>query len=84
MDDIVAGVRNTTSETYVNQRYAKAQLFDSVEEAIEALKDKKVKAVIFDQPTLQFHESHVVGGGKIEVLDLLFQKEKYTFETWNL
>lgn len=73
----VAGVKGTTSQLYVEQKFAHGLMYDTIELAITALKKGEVKAIIYDQPTLRYHANNKLGEGKIEVMDDVFKKEKY-------
>jgi len=77
LSEKVAGVYGTTSELFVNDKFAHGQMYDSIELAITALKNGEIKAVIYDQPTLKYHANNKLGEGKIEVMDNIFKKEKY-------
>lgn len=59
----VGTIKGSNSEEYLNREGVFASLYDSTENALQALQNKEIKAVIYDRPILQY---------------LLSQSEEYT------
>ena len=74
----VATVQGTSADKYLQAEHMKVVEFTKLEDAIDALKDNKVKAVVYDSPVMMYYlaehdskELHLVGK--------LFDKQKYGF-----
>ena len=72
----VAATAGSTSATYLSQQRAKVTEFASISEAYKALADRKVDAVVFDAPVLQYYSAHD-GKGATDVVGPVFRKEDY-------
>ncbi len=72
----VATVRNSTSAQYLSQRNITTSNFDTPQDALAALEQGDVDAVVYDAPVLQYYASHE-GKGKVQVVGSVFRKEAY-------
>lgn len=50
----VASVRGSTSQAYLRRQNIRARMYDSPREALEALRDKRLDAVVYDAPILRY------------------------------
>jgi ABC-type amino acid transport substrate-binding protein len=74
----VATLQGTSADKYLQGQHMKVVEFTKLDDAVEALKTDKVKAVVYDAPVLMYYlamndskELHLVGH--------LFDKQKYGF-----
>jgi polar amino acid transport system substrate-binding protein len=74
----VATLQGTAADKYLQAEHMKVVEFTKLDDAVDALKDNKVKAVVYDSPVLMYYlamnnskELHLVGH--------LFDKQKYGF-----
>ncbi len=74
----VATLQGTSADKYLQSQHMKVVKFAKLEDAVEALHQDKVKAVVYDSPVLMYYlatndskEFHLVGH--------LFDKQKYGF-----
>jgi ABC-type amino acid transport substrate-binding protein len=74
----VATIKESTSETWLNNKGAKVQVFDSVTECIAALKAGKVQAVVYDAPLLQY-AANKSGDDKLQMVGPVFERQNYAF-----
>jgi ABC-type amino acid transport substrate-binding protein len=74
----VATVKGSTSEAWLNNRGAKVQSFASVTECIEALKSKKVQAVVYDAPMLQYAITKQQDDN-LQLVGPMFDRQNYGF-----
>lgn len=74
----VATITGSTSATWLTTRGAKVQTFASVEEAVEALRAKKVQAVVYDAPVLQYAITKVQDD-KLHLVGSMFDRQNYAF-----
>ena len=72
----VATIVGSTSATYLHEQNVQTLEFNQIEEAYQALADKKVNAVVYDAPILLYYASHE-GKGRFEVIGPVFRKENY-------
>lgn len=72
----VASVVGSTSVEYLTQHLVDSAQFTKVEDAINALQDGSVDAVVYDAPILRYYASHQ-GSGKVETVGPIFRKESY-------
>jgi polar amino acid transport system substrate-binding protein len=79
---VVATVAGTTSADYLRENGVAAQAFPDVQSAYQALADKKVEAVVYDAPVLQYIAAHQ-GGGKVTATGEIFHAEDYGFAFHN-
>ena len=52
---IVGTIANTTSETYLNQIRISALSYSSTQEALAALREGKIQALVYDAPILRYY-----------------------------
>jgi polar amino acid transport system substrate-binding protein len=78
----VATVAGTTSADYLRERGLTAQVFPDIQSAYQALVDKKVEAVVYDAPVLQYIAAHD-GAGKVATTGDIFHAEDYGFAFHN-
>lgn len=74
----VATVSGSTSEEYLKARYIPRRSFEKVREALQALRDREVDAVVYDAPMLKFL-THNEYGGSLHVLPRVFERQDYAF-----
>ena len=74
----VATVTGTTSADYLHDSGVKATAYASIEEAVKALGDKKVDAVVYDAPVLQY-VANADGTGNIGVVGPVFHAGDYGY-----
>ena len=72
----VATLKGSTSETWLTNKGAKVQTFANVTESIAALKDGKVKAVVYDTPMLQY-AINSAGDEKLQLVGPVFDRQNY-------
>lgn len=72
----VATVSGSTSEAYLKDKNANVQTFTRIEDAIEALNEKKADAVVYDAPVLLYYTAHD-GKGKTQMIGSIFKSEGY-------
>ena len=72
----VASVAGSTSVEYLTQHLVDSTQFTKVEDAINALQDGHVDAVVYDAPILRYYASHE-GSSKVETVGPIFRKESY-------
>ena len=75
---LVGTLQGTSADKYLQSQHMKLVEFTKLDDAIDALKDNKVKAVVYDEPVMMYYlamhdskELHLVGH--------LFDKQKYGF-----
>ncbi|HVZ29579.1 MAG TPA: transporter substrate-binding domain-containing protein [Asticcacaulis sp.] len=78
----VGTVVGTTSADYLRENGIPAQAFPNVQSAYQALADKKVEAVVYDAPVLQYIAAHQ-GAGKVTTTGEIFHAEDYGFAFHN-
>jgi polar amino acid transport system substrate-binding protein len=74
----VATIKGSTSEGWLNARVAKVQSFVSVGECIQALQAKKVQAVVYDAPVLQYNVNKLQDD-KLHLVGTMFDRQNYAF-----
>lgn len=74
----VATIKGSTSETWLTNKGAKVQTFATVTECVNALKDGKVKAVVYDAPMLQYAASKS-GDDSLQMVGPVFDRQNYAF-----
>lgn len=72
----VATTQNSTSAAYLRQHRVLLQEVATIDAAYDALLARKVDAVVFDAPILQYYASHD-GKGKAQVVGSIFRREDY-------
>jgi ABC-type amino acid transport substrate-binding protein len=72
----VGTIANTTSQSYLKQIHISFRSYGSPQEGLVALKDGKIKALVYDAPILRYyiHQSHI---GSLEVLPYRLQAQEY-------
>ncbi len=71
----VATVQGTTAEKYLKEHGAKVTTFETIDGAFEAMDQKDVVAVVYDQPILAYHLK-IAGSGNQQVVGL-FERQNY-------
>lgn len=74
----VATVRGSTSAGYLGNLSVRPVIFETVEDAVSALTDAKVDAVVYDAPVLQYL-ANKDGAGRYGVVGPVFHSEDYAF-----
>ncbi|QIF01414.1 transporter substrate-binding domain-containing protein [Roseimicrobium sp. ORNL1] len=74
----VATIKGSTSEGWLNARGAKVQSFANVAECIQALQAKKVQAVVYDAPMLQYNVNKLQDD-KLQLVGTMFDRQNYAF-----
>jgi ABC-type amino acid transport substrate-binding protein len=74
----VATIQGSTSEAWLNAKAAKVQAFANVAECIAALKERKVEAVVYDAPMLQYAIQQM-GDEKLQMVGPIFDQQNYAF-----
>ncbi|KMQ51494.1 extracellular solute-binding protein, family 3 [Chitinispirillum alkaliphilum] len=69
-------VYNTTSADYFSDRGMRPQLFDSVNDALIALAEGEIEALVYDEPILTYLINRQYSG-KLSVLPHTFEKQQY-------
>ena len=72
----VGVVKRTTSQEYMEKEAAYINVFENVEDAIEALLKGTLDAVVYDAPNL-LHYANGDGKGKVAVIGKLFEPQDY-------
>ena len=72
----VALVGGTTSYEYMKKERAYIEVFDTVEDAYDALLNETVDAVVYDAPNLLFY-ANGEGRGKVSVVGKIFEPQDY-------
>lgn len=72
----VATVKDTTAAIYLADRPLGILEFDTIEEAFQALEEKKANAIVYDAPVL-LHYAKGQGAGRVSVVGSIFQKQSY-------
>lgn len=72
----VATTAGSTAAAYLKEVKAKVTEVASIDEAFKALGDRRVDAVVFDAPIIQYHASHA-GKNVTEVVGGTFREEHY-------
>ncbi|HIK04606.1 MAG TPA: transporter substrate-binding domain-containing protein [Trichormus sp. M33_DOE_039] len=73
---LVATTAGSTAASYLKERKIPVQEVGKIEQAYDALLNKKVDAVVFDSPVLLFYAANE-GKGKVEVVGSIFREENY-------
>lgn len=74
----VATVTASTAAQYLRDSGIKTETFATIDDAVKALTDKKVDAVVYDAPVLQYVVAHE-SGGDVAVTGPVFHNEDYGF-----
>jgi polar amino acid transport system substrate-binding protein len=72
----VATTAGSTAAGYLRDRRCQILEFNRIDQAYEALLDRKADAVVFDAPVLLYYAAHE-GKGKVEVVGSAFLREGY-------
>lgn len=72
----VATTRGSTSVDYLRELKVDVQEVSSINDAYQALIDKKIDAVVSDAPVLLYYASHD-GKGRVQPVGSVFRKEDY-------
>jgi polar amino acid transport system substrate-binding protein len=73
---VVATTAGSTAASYLRQQNISILEVPKIEQAYEALQNKKADAVVFDAPVLLFYAANE-GKGKVEVVGTIFRDENY-------
>ncbi|BAZ01710.1 extracellular solute-binding protein [Tolypothrix tenuis PCC 7101] len=73
---LVATTAGSTAAKYLKEHNISTLEVPKIEEAYNALQNKKADAVVFDAPVLLFYAAHE-GQGKVEVVGSVFREENY-------
>ncbi|MBD2163460.1 transporter substrate-binding domain-containing protein [Calothrix membranacea FACHB-236] len=73
---LVATTAGSTAAKYLKEHKIPVLEVPKIEEAYNALQNKKADAVVFDAPVLLFYAAHE-GQGKVEVVGSVFREENY-------
>ncbi|MBL9115568.1 MAG: transporter substrate-binding domain-containing protein [Verrucomicrobiaceae bacterium] len=74
----VATIKGSTAEIWLNNRAAKVTALQDVSACIAALRSRKVDAVVYDAPILQY-ESAKLGDEKLHMVGSMFERQNYAF-----
>ncbi|HYF34052.1 MAG TPA: transporter substrate-binding domain-containing protein, partial [Prosthecobacter sp.] len=74
----VATVKGSTAEIWLTARGAKVEGLTTVRDCVDALKDGKVDAVVYDAPILQY-EVAKSGDEKLQMVGTMFERQNYGF-----
>jgi polar amino acid transport system substrate-binding protein len=72
----VATILGSTSFTYLREHGVRPVEYSQIEDAIKALQDRKVQAVVYDSPVLLYYAAQE-GHGQVQVVGPVFRKEDY-------
>jgi polar amino acid transport system substrate-binding protein len=72
----IATTRGSTAVDYLRELKADVQEVADINDAYQALRDKKVDAVVSDAPVLLYYAAHD-GKGKVQTVGAVFRKEDY-------
>lgn len=72
----VATTENSTAAAYLKSSRAQVTEVPRIGDAYEALRARRVDAVVFDAPVLQYFSSHD-GKGKVQTVGTIFRREDY-------
>lgn len=75
-DKLIGTVANTFAAEYLKSQKANLLLFDNINEAIAALQQGKVRAVVYDAPVLR-HYAITKGRGRVRVVGEVFARQSY-------
>jgi polar amino acid transport system substrate-binding protein len=73
---VVATVSGSTAAEYLERHNFRTREFPLIEQAYDALINKRVDAVVFDAPVLLYYAAHE-GKEQVKVVGNIFQEEKY-------
>ncbi|MCA9436273.1 MAG: transporter substrate-binding domain-containing protein, partial [Candidatus Omnitrophica bacterium] len=74
----VGTLAGSTSETYAKERDMAPRSYDSIEEALTALSEDRIDAVVHDAPLLEYYAHHEFEG-QVDVLPRVFARQNYAF-----
>lgn len=72
----VGATTGSTASAYVTAKQGKLTEYERIDQAIAALENKELDAVVFDAPVLLYYAAHS-GQGKVRVVGPVFKKENY-------
>jgi ABC-type amino acid transport substrate-binding protein len=72
----VSTIKGSTAADYLKNRPLGILELDKIEDMFQALKEKKVNAVVYDSPVLLYY-ANTEGAGKVKVVGSVFQKQSY-------
>ncbi|MDA1015267.1 MAG: transporter substrate-binding domain-containing protein [Planctomycetota bacterium] len=74
----VATVSGSTSEDYLKDRFIPRSSFETVREALDELRERRVDAVVYDGAMLKFLAFNEYAG-TVQVLPRIFERQDYAF-----
>ena len=74
----VATVKSSTSEVWLNDKGIIVSSYNDIEECIKALKQKKVQAIVYDAPILNYY-SYKLKDNTITIAGPIFNRQNYAF-----
>lgn len=72
----VATVKGSTAAAYLADRPVGILEFNTIEEAFQAIEERKANAIVYDAPVLLYYAKGK-GAGKVNVVGPIFQKQSY-------
>jgi ABC-type amino acid transport substrate-binding protein len=75
---VVATVKGSTAANFLKGRRIDVREMSSIDDCYEALTKRKVNAVVYDAPVLQYHSAKD-GGSHESLVGRLFQRQNYGF-----
>ncbi|ASQ91226.1 ABC transporter substrate-binding protein [Prosthecochloris sp. GSB1] len=77
LPDVRTGtVHGSTSMSYLEEEYIPFDAFDTVEHALQALRDGRIDAVVYDEPIMRYAVANDADRG-VRVLENSFRRESY-------
>jgi ABC-type amino acid transport substrate-binding protein len=71
-------VKSSTAAAFLAQRRVDLRLMANIDECYDALAKRKVTAVVYDAPVLQYHTTQDPGSNE-KLVGRLFQRQNYGF-----
>lgn len=77
LPDVRTGtVGGSTSMRFLEEEYIPFDAFDTVEHALQALREGRIDAVVYDEPIMRYIVANAAGSG-VKVLENSFRRESY-------
>ena len=74
----VATIKGSYSENLLNEKDADIKSYDNIKDCIKALREKQVKAIVYDAPVLQY-ELKSLADDQFQLVGPVFSKQYYDF-----
>jgi ABC-type amino acid transport substrate-binding protein len=74
----VATIKGSYSENLLNEKDADIKSYDNIKDCIKALREKQVKAIVYDAPVLQY-ELKSLADDQFQLVGPVFSKQYYAF-----